>query len=68
MKCPYCNEEMENGYLKSNHTIRWGKDIEMGLITDDIRVNKFNWREIFGGCVVDTYYCKDCKKMIVPLE
>ena len=29
MKCPYCNEEMENGYLKSNHTIRWGKDIEM---------------------------------------
>lgn len=41
MKCLYCNEEMENGYLKSNHTIRWGKDIEMGLITDDIRVNNY---------------------------
>lgn len=26
MKCPYCGEELERGYIKSGRSIYWGKD------------------------------------------
>lgn len=72
MKCPYCNEEMESGYIKSSHFIHWGKEKELGLLLDDIKLSPNGLKEgiksFFEGHFVEAYRCSGCNKIIIELE
>ena len=72
MKCPYCNEEMEKGYIKSSQFIHWGKEHELGLGPDDITLSPNGLKEgvkaFFKGHFVEAHRCSRCNKLIVELE
>ena len=72
MKCPYCNEEMEKGYIKSSHSIIWGKDESWGFDAGDLRLSDKSVKEFakgfFKGFFVESYRCGKCNKIIVSLD
>lgn len=68
MRCPYCNCEMERGYIKSSHFIHWGKEKELRLLSDDIKLVKRTLSSMFEGNFVESYYCSECRKIIVSLD
>lgn len=65
MYCPYCNEEMEKGYIQSpRQKIFWSEEkkkifiIPSGL---DITLSK----GIISTPAVESYICQKCKKIII---
>ena len=72
MKCPYCCEEMEKGYIKSSQFIHWGTENELGLGPDDITLSPNGLKEgvkaFFKGHFVEAHRCSRCNKLIVSLE
>ena len=68
MKCPYCNKEMEDGFLKSVHHISWGKEKGCGYQEGDIPLTKTKIETFFRGNFVKSCFCNDCKKVIISLE
>lgn len=68
MRCPYCNEEMENGYIKSSHLMYWGKEKELGFILEDIKLVKNFWKGILKGNFVNASHCSRCNKIIISLD
>ena len=68
MKCPYCNEEMERGYLKSSQRIHWGKEKALGFLPDDIKLTKDFWKGFFEGFYVEAYHCRHCGKIVISPE
>jgi len=68
MKCSCCNTEMEKGYLKSSHGMHWGPDRELGSVRDDIHLAKAGWKELSEGVFVESYCCRNCGTIIVPLK
>lgn len=70
MKCPYCGEEMERGYIKSGRSIYWGKDelVDPIYYPNDIKINKFSLGDLFRGYSVEAYHCSSCKKIVVSYE
>ncbi len=70
MKCPYCGDEMESGFIKSGRSIYWGKEqvVDPLFYPDDIKVNKFSLGALFGGNYVEAYHCSSCKKIVVSYE
>lgn len=68
MKCAYCNEEMEFGYIKSSHLIRWGKAKELGYLPHDIMLVKNTWKNLFKGHFVEAHHCNNCNKIIISLS
>lgn len=74
MNCPYCEREMEQGYLKSFRHMVWSHSPRMPLIScpgtipivedDDVEVGKAaagGWN----GFRVQASYCPGCKKIII---
>ena len=68
MRCPYCREEMEKGYIKSSQYIHWGKERKLGFIPDDLKLIKRNWMGFFEGHFAEAHYCSRCKKIIMDVE
>ena len=68
MKCPYCNAEMKDGYLKASHAISWGSDRELGYFPEDIKLAPVTWKGLCEGVFVQSCHCPACKKIIVSLE
>ncbi len=68
MKCPYCHEEMELGYIKSSRLIQWGTDKELGYVGNDLNLVKQTWKGMFNGHFVESYRCSKCNKIIISLE
>ena len=68
MKCSYCCAEMKKGYLKSSHGMHWGPDRELGSVRDDIHLAKAGWKEMSEGVFVESYCCRNCGTIIVPLK
>ena len=64
MKCPYCNLEMEQGYVQSQRPIVWStRKKRIAIIPDsptDIGVTGEGW----GGCYAESFYCRTCNKLI----
>lgn len=67
MKCPYCNEEMEKGYIQSARPIFWGEE-KHKISFQPNRDKEFTISKGFlTGCTVESYYCINCKKLITEL-
>lgn len=67
MKCPYCDKEMEEGYITSDaRCIAWRKErYESAWVSkksDGIQLS----RTFAGAVALDhAYCCKKCKKIII---
>lgn len=68
-KCPYCNNDMEKGYIQCRDKLYWSKKIRkvaaippidqsIPLAIQDI--------SIFKGTAIEAYNCSKCKKIIIP--
>ena len=68
MTCPYCDGEMEKGYIKSSHAVHWGPGKELGFVNDDIVLAKPSMRGILEGLFVEAHCCKNCKKVVVSFD
>jgi len=68
MKCPYCHAEMEKGYLKSSRMMHWGSERELGYVRNDIHLTKSVWKGMVEGCFAESYYCRTCRNIMVPLN
>ena len=69
MKCPYCQEEMMEGYIYSGKTdICWTpisseRSLFINLPNDDqVLLAKF---KIFKGCRIKVYRCQKCQIEII---
>ena len=67
MKCPYCDNEMEKGYISQTdfrYPLEWyPAKIEPGFLAS----NKVNVKltNIFKNGHIVVYRCEQCKKMII---
>ncbi|MEA5085575.1 MAG: PF20097 family protein [Lachnospiraceae bacterium] len=68
MKCPYCNEEMELGYLQSSHSMFWGAEKHKHMFRPSAKKGELAMAINLWGCYVETYLCKKCNVMISPLN
>ena len=71
MKCPYCGKEMEEGHIPVGYMVlQWLPKQEKypkhltKIGNGGIRLSKF---PLFGN-MVTSYYCKDCKNVIIPVK
>ena len=64
MNCPYCNSEMKNGVIQSQHEIKWQKSrrIFMYKSENDITLSALN---IWKGSAVRAFLCEECRKVII---
>lgn len=71
MKCPYCNAEMERGYVQSRSEIFWSRKIRKLLsspkeeegdaaITDPLNL-LYTANE-------NSYLCRNCNKVIIDID
>jgi len=71
MQCPYCGNEMELGLVQSPHEIAWFKGNTKHAFTiaaahkDAIVLSPLNIKNMFTGCAVRAYLCRDCKKIVI---
>lgn len=68
MNCPYCNQEMKQGFLKSSHHMYWGENKALGFLEDEVMLTEVSLESIFRGNFVESHYCSSCKKIVVSLE
>ena len=70
MKYPYCNKEMEKGYIKSGHHFYWSRDKEIGMAAEeDVKLYKNSFvNMMFNGNAAESFYCPECKIIITPVE
>lgn len=67
MKCPYCNNEMEEGSISNGRDIFWKNTNK--LVGNAINLKNTVRLGTFGLFPkVKAYICKDCKKVIVDYD
>ncbi len=72
MKCPYCGNEMEKGYIQNRDGIVWRKKKSavsaLAVLASDAVDLGANDGNPFGGHFVVVYRCADCKKFLIDTE
>lgn len=66
MNCPYCNSEMEKGFIQSGRPVFWAvKKRRIFFLPDnDLEVTSGFWN----GCFATAFLCRNCKKIILDYE
>lgn len=67
MKCPYCQGEMQPGYIKSAKPIHWSAEKKLYVFPSDhdVQVSESN---TWNGAFAEASYCPNCKKCIVSMN
>ncbi len=65
MKCPYCQEELEQGFIQSGHNILWTKKKHIISTHSQGKDDFIVAKNPFGGVTVSAFCCKECKKIII---
>lgn len=67
MKCPYCNKEMELGYIQSRDGLNWSPKKLLIPVFAPLKkgsVSLANDAAEYSGCI-HAHKCGDCKKVII---
>lgn len=72
MKCPYCGNDMEKGYIQSRDGVIWRKkksavSVLAVFAPDAVDIGTDDGNP-FGGHFVVVYRCADCKKFLIDTE
>lgn len=68
MKCPYCGEEMEKGFIQSPQEISWLKGEKRPLLgraafhDGSVILSELS---MLKGSAVTAYLCRACKKVLI---
>lgn len=68
MKCPYCNTEMELGYIQSRDGVSWSNKKSKVAAIASLSLNAISLASgggIFSGASAVAYNCRKCKKIII---
>lgn len=72
MVCPYCSKSMIKGNIYSNRLyLNWIKGDKIPNAFTKIfnkETQKILYSDMFGIPHVETFYCEECKKMIIDLD
>lgn len=68
MNCPYCDAQMQKGYIRSAQVMHWGKHKELTPDAQDIRLTKYFWKGFFHGFFVRAHHCPNCNKLLIALD
>ena len=61
MKCPYCGNEMEQGFIQSPQEISWKKGDKRPFLGRA----QFHEGSVILSSAVTAFLCRDCKKVII---
>ena len=64
MKCPYCDKEMEPGYIQCRDSVTWTP--KKCLVAALSRLSRGSVA-LSSGAAVQAYRCGDCKKVIIDV-
>lgn len=66
MKCPYCNEEMEQGVIQSPQELNWQAQKRL-LNRSDLYEDAvcLSYPSFIKGSAVEAWLCRNCQKVIV---
>lgn len=64
MKCPYCNEEMEMGYISSRDLLFWTKKKPIIPAFSCLQNNAIPL-SLCGSSRIVAYNCMKCKKVVI---
>ncbi len=67
MLCPYCQEEMENGFLQAGNILVWVKKKHYFSLLpreDEVLLDK----NYLTGVFLPSWLCRRCKKVITEYE
>lgn len=69
MKCPYCDEDMEQGVIQSQQEITWDKRKHLfggaGFHEGAIVLSEFS---MLKGSTTIAYCCRKCEKIIIDFK
>lgn len=76
MNCPYCNDDMEHGYIEGGETEMNWKPNKTGPLTFEnakfhkgaVVLSPCSMKTLFSKNRVEAYICKKCKKIIISYE
>ena len=70
-KCPYCNNDMEKGFIQSRDNLYWSKKIRkvaaIGPLGEAIPLTTRDG-SLFKGEAIEAYNCPKCKKIIIAYD
>ena len=65
MKCPYCGEEMERGYLQSGVIILWTNKPHKMILKPKDKMEFIIKQNSLGGASIKGNCCKKCRRIIL---
>ncbi len=68
MNCPYCNTEMELGYIQCRDGVIWDRQKRTVAALPSFRNSAIvlgSGNGLFSGASVTAYNCKKCKKIVI---
>lgn len=68
MKCPYCNEEMEKGYLQTARDLYWTQNPKKVFMFANLKDDFLIGETKFQGRLAEANHCPKCKKIILDVE
>lgn len=69
MKCPYCGDEMQAGYLQSSRPLVWDPSVLGDVVAPETGNGGFYvTKGLFKRNCVKTAYCAHCELLITPLK
>lgn len=68
MKCPYCSEEMQQGYLQSARDLYWTQKPKKIMMIASGKDDFLIGDTTFAGILAEAEYCPNCKKIIIDTE
>ena len=69
MKCPYCGNEMQSGYLQSSRPLVWGPSVlEDSILPETENGGFYVTKGLFKHNCVTSYFCAECGLLLTPLK
>ncbi len=69
MKCPYCEKEMEKGYIQCRDGVHWTpKKVFVAALSEFGKDSVSLENGVGNNRAVYAYKCGDCKKVIIDYE
>ena len=66
MKCPYCGEEMQQGYIQSRDGVYWTE--KKLIIPAVVPLGGGKYVKLSQESTAIAYFCKPCKKVIMNID
>lgn len=65
MRCPDCQQEMEQGFIHSSRELLWGPKGHVDYYDEaSLDLNENTLRESFYGSDLTAWYCRDCNLLL----